>query len=119
MPVRAPAGPLQLEPGLGVCTELWSTEPLALLVAAHLSWLHFAPSAELSPSSHGVVEPELALRVGYSFLGPRQTLGTALGLRTYPEYRDVRVNGAAAFRVPAVALTASLEYRFGLRDSRL
>jgi hypothetical protein len=89
-------------------------EPLWLGLGAHASWLHFTPDAGFAPSAQNALEPELVLRAGYSWVDPRQGLAAALGLRIYPEYRDVHANGSAIFRVPALALTASLEYRFSL-----
>ncbi|HEX2870140.1 MAG TPA: hypothetical protein VHP33_02765 [Polyangiaceae bacterium] len=99
---------------LGGGVEASFGEPFWLGLGARASWLHFTPDEGFAPSSQNAVAPELTLRAGYSWVGRRQSLAAALGLRAYPEYRDVRANGSAAFRVPAVALTASLEYRFDL-----
>jgi hypothetical protein len=99
---------------LGGGVEASFGEPFWLGLGARASWLRFTPDEGFAPSSQNAVEPELTLRAGYSWLGRRQSLAAALGLRAYPEYRDVRVNGSAAFRVPALALTATLEYRFDL-----
>jgi hypothetical protein len=103
---------------LGGGVEASYGEPFWLGLGARASWLRFRPDEGFAPSSQNAVEPELTLRAGYSWVGRRQSLAAALGLRTYPEYRDVRANGSAAFRVPAVALTASLEYRFDLTGAQ-
>lgn len=99
---------------LGGGVEASFGEPFWLALGARASWLRFTPDEGFAPSTQYAVEPELTLRAGYSWVSRRQSLAAALGLRAYPEYRDVRTNGSAAFRVPAVALTASLEYRFDL-----
>jgi hypothetical protein len=99
---------------LGGGIEASFGEPLWLGLGARAAWLHFTPAAGFAPSAQNAVEPELSLRAGYSWIAHRQSLVAALGLRAYPEYRDVRANGSTAFRVPVVALAASLEYRFGL-----
>lgn len=99
---------------LGGGVEASFGEPFWLAIGARASWLRFTPDEGFAPSTQHAVEPELTLRAGYSWVGRRQSLAAALGLRAYPEYRDVRTDGSAAFRVPAVALTASLECRFDL-----
>lgn len=67
---------------LGGGIEASFGEPLWLGLGARASWLHFTPDAGFAPGAQNAVEPELALRVGYSWIGRPQTLAAALGVRT-------------------------------------
>ena len=83
-------------------------------VGTQLSVLSLAPKNGLLPKSQTTSEPMLTLRAGHAATVAGQRLLTSIGLRGYPESREVRVDGHRAFTVPLVAVTATLEYEFGI-----
>jgi hypothetical protein len=83
-------------------------------LGAQVSILHLTPGNGLLPNSQIAYEPMLTMRGGYTVPLTAQRLATSAGLRSYPEYRDVRVNGQRAFRLPILAFTLGVEYEFDL-----
>ncbi len=85
-----------------------------LALGTQLSVLNLTPNNGLLPKSRNTFEPMLTIRAGYAATVAGQRLLASAGLRSYPESRDVRVDGHPAFTVPLVAVTAALEYEFFL-----
>jgi len=79
-----------------------------------LSVLSLTPSKALLPKSQSAFEPMLTFRAGYTATIAGQRWLASAGLRSYPESREVRVDGQSVFTVPMLAITAALAYEFGI-----
>ncbi len=84
-----------------------------LAIGSELSAIRLAPSSGTLPSDKSILAPVFSLRAGLSKPLVKRMFGVGAGLKLYPEYHDVRVDGHNAFRLPIVALTADVAYEFG------
>jgi hypothetical protein len=85
-----------------------------LAVGVSATRFEVTAASELSPSDQSVLEPTLTSRIGYSIAFGQQTLSLSAGLRAFPEYHDVLLDGQRQYRLLLVAPSLGIEYSLGL-----
>lgn len=81
-------------------------------VGAALAVISVTADNELAPDARRVSQPALTVRAGRTFAKNEHGIAVSVGLRASASSHDVRVNGESSFRVPVLAPTLTLEYRY-------